>query len=635
MASAVIGHVLRPVRASASRLLATPTGTNSTVDYQQSPQFAPNDCTGFVAVQSPNATFAPPPGHFSDSWNGAANLPVIWPMHSVFNGGGCQEDEGAVTRGEVVPVGPQIQLEHPSQPSNGSYMGSPPAGTFVASTPQLSNESVMGNQGQAAMGNMIYMQPMQPVFWPMFRPTFECMQMVQVAPCHTNMTDAVVISPENMDGGTQQFGPGVVASRGQPSVDMAPARTLSNMPSEPTQNTRQAAPAGSASGARRQRRSKRGGAAEVRKTPEAALGADEVAELRQAVKSTQEACLKNRGSSERWADVALEVDVLSDRPQVKVSWADALDAEYEEFAAEHMKQLPVLLPQHNQQSVVHSAGDSNMQKGAIALEQIPTVRKAVQVPQMTILPDVDLMDESGTVEAAADPVLQELENADSANFRPTVDWVLSSAWPLTLTKRGCRIVQKAMEVGSPTDQQQIADKLHGRVHEAMKSPHANHVLQKCIEIMPPDHVQFVLTELKDEGAFAARHRFGCRILQRLIEHCPHAQTEELISEVLRDTARLCRHQYGNFVIQHILQHGSSAHRHAIAEVLCEDTIRLAKHRIASHVLSCAMVHCAAEDVQKLTEVVLHDAGQLAELSRRQYGSFVVREVNRAARLLQA
>jgi pumilio RNA-binding family len=238
-------------------------------------------------------------------------------------------------------------------------------------------------------------------------------------------------------------------------------------------------------------------------------------------------------------------------------------------------------------------------------------------------------------EASGDPVILALSNVDSEDFRPTLDRVMSSVWPLATTKNGCRIIQKAIEVGSQADRSRILDQLRGHVHEALKSPHANHVLHKCIEIMPPDLVDFVLIELQGEGAYVARHRFGCRILQRLIEHCSHQQTEGLIAEVLSDASRLCRHQYGNFVIQHILQHGAMAHRHIIAEALCEDTIRLAKHRIASHVLSCAMVHCDSEDVQRLTKVVLDDAGQLADLSRRQYGSFVVREVNRAARMLQA
>jgi hypothetical protein len=241
---------------------------------------------------------------------------------------------------------------------------------------------------------------------------------------------------------------------------------------------------------------------------------------------------------------------------------------------------------------------------------------------------------SDSVESNIDPYLLELEDADEERRLHALEWVTNSFWPLALTKRGCRIVQKAIDVGTPTYQQQLLEHMHGRVREALNSPHTNYVLQKFIETMPPERMQFVVNELQGDSLRIAKHRFGCRILQRLIEHCSPQQTEPLIEEILSDTSSLCRHQYGNFIIQHILQHGSPEQRSAIARVVHADIIRLAKHRIASHVVSCAMVHCPSDDVQMLTQAVLHDAGQLADLSRREYGSFVVREVNRAAKMLR-
>lgn len=242
-------------------------------------------------------------------------------------------------------------------------------------------------------------------------------------------------------------------------------------------------------------------------------------------------------------------------------------------------------------------------------------------------------DAVASTEIDIDPVLLELDDADEDKRQFTLTWVVNSFWPLVLTKRGCRIVQRAIVIGSPAYQQQVVDNFYGRVHEAIRSPHANYVLQKCIETMPPERIQFVLEELQGHALAVCRHRFGCRIMQRLIEHFPPENTEKLIDEVLSDTASLCRHQYGNFVIQHILQHGSATQRSTIAEVVQADIIRLAKHRIASHVVSSAMVHAPKEDVHHLTHAVLRDAGQLADLSRREYGSFVVREVNRAAKNL--
>jgi len=346
-------------------------------------------------------------------------------------------------------------------------------------------------------------------------------------------------------------------------------------------------------GARRHRRSRRGGAA-MRQKLAGAAQPEEVEEFTHAGKEPEQACLLTRGSSgssttDRDVDeVASPASSPASEPRVVGRWCD----------------VPVEADQ------------------------------AEDVLFSPILPSAALDATADSTESAVDPMLLELDDGDQARRQFALDWVLSSFWPLALTKRGCRIVQKAIDVGSPAYQQQLVENLHGHVHECVKSPHTNYVLQKFIETMAPERMQFVLTELQGEGVNIARHRFGCRILQRLIEHCPPGMTEPLINEVLADAASLCRHQYGNFIIQHILQHGSNGQRSAIAEVVGADIIRLAKHRIASHVVSCSMVHCPAEDVQRLTHALLHDAGQLSDLSRREYGSFVVREANRAAKLMR-
>jgi hypothetical protein len=330
-----------------------------------------------------------------------------------------------------------------------------------------------------------------------------------------------------------------------------------------------------------------------------------------------------------WAD-ALQDEFPSD--QVPLSWGEFRD----ECASESSQQDPCLADAVEAEFPSDSPQRRTISRkiGAAAANGFqPLSNQACdELHDNTSLQETSHGDDAVCPEAALDPVLLALENVDGQAFRATLDEVVSSAWWLSWTKRGSRLVQKAIEVGTDEDQKQILGQLHGRVLEALKSPHANHVLQKCIEIMSPDQLQFAMAEIQHDLSFAARHRFGCRILQRLIEHGNPCQTEGLISELVSDAARLCRHQFGNFAIQHILQHGAAAHRSAIAKMLCADTIRLAKHRIASYVISCALSHCAAEDVVMLTQVVLQDAGQLADLSRRQYGSFVVREVHRAARL---
>jgi hypothetical protein len=241
---------------------------------------------------------------------------------------------------------------------------------------------------------------------------------------------------------------------------------------------------------------------------------------------------------------------------------------------------------------------------------------------------VKVVNEYRISDSDVDNTFLELEcpNVDRRNM--AIQWVISSTRPLALTRRGCRIVQRAMELSTSADQERIVANMEGFVLEALQSPHANYVLQKCFEVMPSHMLQFVITELKGQGVFVARHRFGCRIIQRSIERCTAEQIEELVAEILMDAPQLVRHTYGNFVIQHILQYGTPKQVHQIAEVLLTDAIRFAKHRIASHVMSCAVSCCAPDDVQQLTDLLLGEKAQVADLMHRQYGSYVVREVNR-------
>jgi len=173
------------------------------------------------------------------------------------------------------------------------------------------------------------------------------------------------------------------------------------------------------------------------------------------------------------------------------------------------------------------------------------------------------------------------------------------------------------------------------VNQAMQSPHANYILQKFIELAPSERLLFVVAEVQNDVLYVARHRFGCRILQRLLEHCKPWQTEQLITKALADAALLCRHQYGNFILQHILQYGSKSHRTAVADVILADILHLSNHRLATHIVRSALKNCSPDDVQRLTRALLQDEVELYNLSRRQYGSFVVQDAHRASKLLES
>lgn len=229
-----------------------------------------------------------------------------------------------------------------------------------------------------------------------------------------------------------------------------------------------------------------------------------------------------------------------------------------------------------------------------------------------------------------DRALASLDSTDAQKTQVALDWISQHFWSLAFNKKGCRVLQKAIDVGSPVYRQQLLLNLRGYVEDALKSPHANYVLQKFIQVVTPEQVQFIVEELKENASSFARHRFGCRILQRLLEYGAPCHTEYMIDNIVADAAPLCRDINGTFIMQHILKYGSPTQRTTVATVLHADIMRFAKHRCASHVVICALAHCSREDVQKLLDALTHDSEALDELSHREYGSFVVREVKRAA-----
>merc|ERR1712086_816278 len=74
-------------------------------------------------------------------------------------------------------------------------------------------------------------------------------------------------------------------------------------------------------------------------------------------------------------------------------------------------------------------------------------------------------------------------------------WVLEAFWPLALSKKGCRLVQKALDVGTPGFRLQALTILQTNVNKAIQSLHGNFVLRKLIELVPPLQLQFVLREV--------------------------------------------------------------------------------------------------------------------------------------------
>mmetsp|Transcript_9604 Transcript_9604/g.19788 ORF Transcript_9604/g.19788 Transcript_9604/m.19788 type:complete len:430 (-) Transcript_9604:392-1681(-) len=204
--------------------------------------------------------------------------------------------------------------------------------------------------------------------------------------------------------------------------------------------------------------------------------------------------------------------------------------------------------------------------------------------------------------------------------------VIGNVWTFARDPQGCRRVQKALDIaGSDEARSAIATELQGHVWEAMRCPHANHVLQKCIVAMRPQAAQFIIDELLSTASGtggisqAAKHRYGCRIVERLVEHCPPSQVSELVEKLVADAVALSRHPYGNYVMQHLLEHGQASQRRKLIDLLRQNPSVAASDCYARAVISKALNHGAREDQVALSRAVLQEPGLLTTMARTRHG----------------
>eukprot|EP00440_Ansanella_granifera_P040248 gb/GFBE01043654.1/.p1 GENE.gb/GFBE01043654.1/~~gb/GFBE01043654.1/.p1 ORF type:complete len:365 (+),score=63.14 gb/GFBE01043654.1/:1-1095(+) len=211
--------------------------------------------------------------------------------------------------------------------------------------------------------------------------------------------------------------------------------------------------------------------------------------------------------------------------------------------------------------------------------------------------------------------------------------VTGRVWELSQDAQGCREVQLAIDCAvSDESRAALAAELQGHVLEAMRCPHANHVLQKCITSTKPHVSQFIVDEiLASPGAaeLAARHKYGCRIVQRLLEHCLQEQVEGVAQAVLGDVLGIARHPYGNYVLQNLLTHGTALQKHELAEALNRDIAPICQDAFGSAVVAFALSTLDREDAVSLARAILQESGLLAFMAHSRHGHSAVRLILQA------
>jgi len=208
-----------------------------------------------------------------------------------------------------------------------------------------------------------------------------------------------------------------------------------------------------------------------------------------------------------------------------------------------------------------------------------------------------------------------------------IEALVGSVPDLAFDASACRVVQKAIEFGEEEEVVSLCLELQGRIRDAIRSPHANHVIQKLVEVLPQPSLGFVVEEMLGAGPEVARHRYGCRVLCRLVERhfCrPVAHMDELIEELLAEGAELSRHTYGHYVIEMILQTGSAHQRRQICTALRVEVMRNAKNRSATYVIEKALTICDEEDQRIMIQDLLGSPESLVSLVENQFGCHVAK-----------
>jgi len=219
-----------------------------------------------------------------------------------------------------------------------------------------------------------------------------------------------------------------------------------------------------------------------------------------------------------------------------------------------------------------------------------------------------------------------------------------SVWRLSSEDKGCRAIQRALEVCDQKLAAELVIELHGHVEEAYQSPHANHVIQRVIELLPTRIAGFIVEELGGIGLKVSCHRYGCRIISRLLEHAASDErTSGLIDEILQDAEELCRHMFGHHVAQSVLEHGMTSHKKQVISSIRKELVKKATHRNTSYVIEKALTHIDEEDKSMLANLLVTcdqstppdqifnnciAKDKIATLASTQYGCFVLRTLVR-------
>jgi hypothetical protein len=234
-------------------------------------------------------------------------------------------------------------------------------------------------------------------------------------------------------------------------------------------------------------------------------------------------------------------------------------------------------------------------------------------------------EDDGDCNEACAELISQLEAGGEAKAA-AIEALIGSVAELSFDAAACRVVQKALECCDTHEAVEMALELKSRVRDAIRCPHANHVVQKIVELLPVDDIIFILDELVGAIAEFSRHRYGCRVLVKLLDRfrCRSELKTAIITEVEADSGDLVRHTWGHYVIEAILQFGDAEQKSCVCSTLCQDLPRNAKNRCATYVVEKALCNCGDDDLKHMLDILAGTPESLASLVDNQFGCHVAK-----------
>jgi hypothetical protein len=217
----------------------------------------------------------------------------------------------------------------------------------------------------------------------------------------------------------------------------------------------------------------------------------------------------------------------------------------------------------------------------------------------------------------------EMERCEFASLRGAV-------WRFARSKKGAVIIQKAFrDARSDETKAALAHELRTHVWEALKDPHANHVLQACIETTQPKDSQFIVDELLQRGrgaaVLAARHEYGCRIVQRLLERFIPDSLHNLIQDLIGGVVTLCTDFYGSYVVLTLLEKGNETHKRKLMEILVGNVSLVGSTTCGVSVLRSGLYDTIAkQDREALADALVKVPSMLLSMSNYRHGEAAAR-----------